>query len=278
MEAYMTDSQLTPEMEALKNRIKATWEAGDFGVIAKPIEHSGIEFVARLDFRPGMKVLDVACGTGNTALPEARTGAEVTGLDLAANLIEQARANAQAAGLTAKFDVGDAEDLPYEDASFDAVVTMFGAMFAPRPDLVASELKRVCKSGGLIAMANWTPQGFAGQMFKIGGKHVPPPPGIAPPVMWGDEETVRQRFADGISDLKMERIKIMFHFDMPPAEVVQTFRKYFGPTHVAFSKLDEAGQAALRNDLVELWTTNNRATDGTTEVESEYLEVRAIVA
>jgi ubiquinone/menaquinone biosynthesis C-methylase UbiE len=271
----MSTTQLTPEMEALKGRMKATWQAGDFGVIAKSIERSGSEFIARLDIGPGMKVLDVACGTGNTALPEARAGADVTGLDLADNLIEQARANAAAAGLTAKFEVGDAEALPYGDGSFDAVVTMFGAMFAPRPEVVASELKRVCKSGGLIAMANWTPQGFAGQMFKIGGKHVPPPPGIQPPVLWGDEDTVRQRFADGIADLKMERIKIMFHFDMPPADVVELFRKYFGPTNVAFSKLDENGQAALRQDLVELWTSNNRAADGTTEVESEYLEVRA---
>ncbi|HEY2847321.1 MAG TPA: methyltransferase domain-containing protein [Pyrinomonadaceae bacterium] len=274
----MTATQLTPEMEALKGRMKATWEAGDFGVIARSIEHSGNEFVARLGFGPGIKVLDVACGTGNTALPEARAGADVTGLDLAANLIEQARANAERKGLKAKFEVGDAENLPYEDGSFDAVVSMFGAMFAPRPDVVASEMKRVCKSGGLIAMANWTPQGFAGQMFKIGGKRVPPPPGIDPPVLWGDEDTVRQRFADGISDLKMERIKIMFHFDMPPTEVVETFRKYFGPTHVTFSKLDGAGQDALRNDLVDLWTSNNRATDGTTEVESEYLEVRATKA
>ncbi|HTH51875.1 MAG TPA: class I SAM-dependent methyltransferase [Pyrinomonadaceae bacterium] len=263
-------------MEALKGRMKATWEAGDFGVIAKSIEQGSAELVKRLGIGPGMKVLDVACGTGNTALPEARAGADVTGVDIAENLIEQARANAAREGLSAKFDVGDAEDLPYEDGSFDMIVTQFGAMFAPRPEVVAGELKRVCKSGGMIAMANWTPSAFTGQMFKIGAKHVPPPPGIPAPVLWGDEETVRQRFADGISNLEMNRIPITFHFDMPPADVVEQFRKYFGPTHVAFSKLDEAGQAALRQDLVDLWTSANRATDGTTEVESEYLEVRAI--
>jgi SAM-dependent methyltransferase len=255
--------------------MKSTWEAGDFGEIARSIEHAGGQFIERVGIKKGMKVLDVACGTGNTALPEARTGADVTGIDIAENLIEQARANADREGLTAKFEVGDAEALPYEDESFDAVITMFGAMFAPRPEVVASELKRVCKPGGFIAMANWTPQGFAGQMFKIGGKHVPPPPGIAPPVMWGDEDTVRQRFAEGISDLKLERIKIDFLFDMPPADVVEHFRKYFGPTHVAFSKLNEAGQEALRKDLVDLWTDRNKATDGTTKVESEYLEVIA---
>ncbi|HEV7700288.1 MAG TPA: methyltransferase domain-containing protein [Pyrinomonadaceae bacterium] len=274
----MSSTQLSPEMEALKGRMKATWEAGDFGVIARSIAQGAVELVDRLGIGPGMNVLDVACGSGNTALPEARNGASVTGIDIAENLIEQAKANAAREGLDAKFEVGDAEDMPYEDGSFDVVVTMFGAMFAPRPDVTASELKRVCKSGGLIAMANWTPQGFAGQMFKIGGKHVPPPPGIPPPVMWGDEDTVRERFADGISDLELKRIPIMFHFDMPPNDVVEHFRKYFGPTQVAFSKLDEAGQAALRAELVELWTSNNRATDGTTEVESEYLEVRATKA
>lgn len=274
----MSSTQLSPEMETIKGRMKATWEAGDFGVIARSIEHGAKELVERLGIGPGMKVLDVACGTGNTALPEARAGAEVTGIDIAENLIDQAKANAAREGLDVKFEVGDAEAMPYEDESFDVVVTMFGAMFAPRPDVTASELKRVCKSGGLIAMANWTPQGFAGQMFKIGGKHVPPPPGIAPPVLWGDEDTIRQRFADGISNLELKRVPIMFHFDMPPADVVEHFRKYFGPTNVAFSKLDEAGQAALRQELVDLWTSANRATDGTTEVESEYLEVRATKA
>jgi ubiquinone/menaquinone biosynthesis C-methylase UbiE len=271
----MSDTQLTPEMEALKGRMKATWEAGDFGVIARSIEKGGAEFIDRLNIGPGMKVLDVACGTGNTALPAARAGADVTGIDIAENLIEQAIANADREGLTVKFEVGDAEDLPYEAGTFDAVTTMFGAMFAPRPDVTAAEMIRVCKPGGTIAMGNWTPAAFTGQMFKIGAKHVPPPAGIAPPVLWGDEEAVRQRFANGISDLKLERIKIMFHFDMPPADVVEHFRKYFGPTNVAFSKLDDAGQAALRAELAELWTSANRATDGTTEVESEYLEVRA---
>lgn len=274
----MPTTQLTPEMEALKGRMKATWMAGDFGVIAKQSEPPGREFVSRLGIGPAMRVLDVACGTGNTALAEARAGAEVIGVDIADNLIDQARARALAEGLTIKFEVGDAEDLRFEDDSFDAVVTMFGAMFAPRPEVVVSEFKRVCKSGGLIAMANWTPQSFAAQMFKLNAKHVPPPPGLLPPVLWGDEETVRQRFSDGIADLKMDRITVNFQFDMPPADVVELFETYFGPTQVAFSKLDEAGQAALRQDMTELYTSKNLATDGTTDVEMEYLEVRAIKA
>ncbi|MBV9215453.1 MAG: methyltransferase domain-containing protein [Acidobacteria bacterium] len=274
----MGNAQLTPEMEALKGRMKSTWEAGDFGVIARSIEHGGREFVERLNIQPGMKILDVACGTGNTALPEARKGADVTGIDIAKNLIEQAKANAATEGLDAKFEVGDAEDMPYANGEFDLVTTMFGAMFAPRPDVTAAEMIRVCKSGGMIAMGNWTPESFTGQMFKIGAKHVPPPAGIPAPVLWGSEDTVRARFSEGISNLEMKRIPITFTFDMPPAEVVQQFRQYFGPTHVAFNKLDEAGQAALREDLVELWTRHNRATDGMTEVDSEYLEVRAIKA
>jgi SAM-dependent methyltransferase len=271
----MPTTQMTPEMDALKSKLRATWIAGDFGVIARSIEHGGREFVERLGLKPGMKVLDVACGTGNLALPAARAGADVTGVDIAPNLIEQATAKADQDGLKAKFDVGDAEDMPYADGEFDVVMTMFGAMFAPRPDVTASELKRVCKSGGLITMANWTPEAFTGAMFKTASKHVPPPPGMSPPLQWGMEDMVRERFSDGMSNLEMRRMPIMFHFDMPPADVVEHFRMYFGPTQKAFQSLDADGQKALRKDLEDLWIQHNKATDGTTEVESEYLEVRA---
>lgn len=274
----MESAEMTSEMEALKGKLRGMWIAGDFGVIARSIEHGAREFVERLDIKPGMEVLDVACGTGNLALPAARAGADVTGIDIAPNLIEQAIANADRDGLTAKFEVGDAEDMPYSDGEFDVVMTMFGAMFAPRPDVTANELKRVCRSGGLIAMANWTPEAFTGQMFKTGAKHVPPPPGMSPPLQWGLEDMVRERLADGTSDLQMTRRKIMFHFDMPPAHVVEHFRLYFGPTQKAFEALDADGQAALRADLEALWTEHNQATDGATVVESEYLEVRATKA
>jgi hypothetical protein len=152
---------------------------------------------------------------------------------------------------------------------------MFGAMFAPRPDITASELKRVTKPGGLIAMANWTAEAFTGDMFKTNAKHVPPPPGMAPPLQWGNEQIVRERFADGISDLQLTRRKITFTYPFGPTETVEHFRKFFGPTQKAFESLDADGQAALRSDLEALWTAANQATDGTTEVESEYLEVLA---
>jgi 2-polyprenyl-3-methyl-5-hydroxy-6-metoxy-1,4-benzoquinol methylase len=274
----MDTTKMTVEVEGLKQKLRATWMAGDFAEIAKSFEVGAEEFVTRLDLKAGVAVLDVACGNGNTAIPAALAGAEVTGIDIAPYLIEQAIERAAAAGVEAEFDVGDAEDLPYEDASFDVVVTMFGAMFAPRPDLVASELKSVCRKGGLIAMANWTPEGFIGQMFKATGKHVPPPAAMPSPLLWGNEETVAKRFSIGVSDLQLVRRNIDFVFPVGPVEVVELFRKYYGPTQKAFEALEADRQAALRKDLEELWTGYNSATDGTTKVVSEYLEVRAIRA
>jgi SAM-dependent methyltransferase len=268
-------SAANPEMESLKTRLKSMWMTGDFGQIAKIIEASAEEFVARLAPKPGERWLDVACGSGNVALPAARAGAIVTGVDIATNLLEQARARAAAEGLSVQFDEGDAEKLPYDDASFDVVATMFGAMFAPRPELVAAELVRVCRPGGQIAMANWTPEGFIGQMFKATARHVPPPATMPSPIKWGDEETVRERLRDGVTDLKLTRQMCQFTLPLSPAEVVETFRLYYGPTQRAFEALDVDGQAALRNDLERLWTENNQATDQTTHVDGEYLEVIA---
>ena len=241
----MESTEMTTEMQSLKNKLRGMWIAGDFGEIAKSIEAGAEEFVARLDLKPGMRVLDVACGTGNLAIPAAHAGADVTGIDIAPNLIEQAQARAADGRLEIRFDVGDAEALPYDDATFDVVMTMFGAMFAPRPDVTAAELKRVCKPGGLIAMANWTPEAFTGQMFKTNAKHVPPPPGMPSPILWGTEDAVRERLAEGISDLQMTRQKIIFTYPFGPAEVVEHFRKYFGPTQKAFESLDHDGGRML---------------------------------
>lgn len=269
------ESGATSELSALKTKLRAVWMAGDFGEIARFYATQAEEFIARLGLKPGAQVLDVACGTGNLAIPAAKAGARVTGVDIAPNSVEQARENAKAAGLSVRFDEGDAEALPYSDASFDAVVTMFGAMFAPRPELVAAELKRVTRPGGLIAMANWTPGGFIGQMFKTTSAHFPPPPGMASPVLWGVEETVRERLGEGISKLDTRLQKITWVFPFSPADVVEHFRLYYGPTQKAFGALDEQKQAALRKDLEQLWATHNQATDGTTRVDAEYLEVVA---
>ena len=181
----MTDT--SSEFKELKTRLKETWKAGDFGQIAKFLEREAEKFVARRNIKPGMRVLDVACGTGNVSIPAAKAGAIVTGVDIAPNLVEQARKRAESEGIKARFDEGDAEELPYGKGEFDLVLSMYGAMFAPRPEMVASELVRVCSPGGQIVMANWTPRGFVGQMFKIGTTYTPPPPGMPPPVLWGDE-------------------------------------------------------------------------------------------
>jgi len=268
----------TIDLTALKQRMRETWMAGDFGVIASYNTRLGEQFVSRINIQPAMKVLDVACGTGNVTLPAARAGATLTGVDIAPNLLEQARARAAKEGLRIQFDEGDAESLPYPDASFDMVLSMFGAMFAPRPEVVAAELLRVCRPGGLIAMGNWTPTGFTGRMFKTTAKHVPPPPGVPAPLLWGEEATVRQRFGTGVSKLTCTPRNAEFRYDAPPAGVVQLFRRYFGPTQTAFARLDPAGQAALEADLVGDWVAVNEAKDGTTLVQNEYLEVHGVRA
>jgi SAM-dependent methyltransferase len=264
-------------LEQIKASMRATWMAGDFGVVAKTIAGAAQSFTERLPIAPGSHVLDVACGTGNVALPLARSGAVVTGVDIATNLLVQARERATAEGLAVKFDEGDAEALPYADGAFDAVVTMFGAMFAPRPEMVASELARVLKPGGLLAMANWNPASFSGKMFKVGSMHAPPPPGLAPPVLWGDEATVRERLAGGFTEIRTELIPVDFDMPMDAAGAVGFFRKYFGPTQMAFARLDEAGQAKFTEALEELWSGANVAENPgeRTLVKNEYLQVVA---
>jgi ubiquinone/menaquinone biosynthesis C-methylase UbiE len=273
----MENIEMSPELGTLKTKMRATWVAGDYGQIAKTSAKCGEDFIERLNLQPGTRVLDAACGTGNLSIPAARKGAIVTGLDLAPNLLEQARARAEAEGLEIQFDEGDVENLPYADAEFDAVVSMYGAMFAPRPDVTAAELKRVCRPGGFIAMGNWVPDGFVAEMFKANTKYVTPPD-VPPPLLWGDEATLRERFREGISDLKMTRRIFNCKFPFSPAEVVEHFRTFFGPTKVSFEALDEQEQASLRRDLEELWTRHNKATDGTTEADLEYLEVVAVRA
>jgi ubiquinone/menaquinone biosynthesis C-methylase UbiE len=263
---------ITPEMESLKARLKVTWMAGDYSLIAKSTESGTEEFINRLALKPGMHLLDVACGSGNVAIAAARIGAVVTGVDIAPNLLEDGRERAKAEGVTVQFDEGDAEQMPYPDAAFDVVVSMFGAMFAPRPELAAAELLRVCRSGGRIAMANWTPAGFAGQILQTVAKHTPPPPGVPPPIQWGDEATVRERLRDGVAELQMTKQICPIEYPFPPSEVVEYFRTYFGPVNRAFAALDEDGQVSLRRDLEQLWSAHNRAKDNSTRIEAEYLE------
>jgi SAM-dependent methyltransferase len=265
------------DFQELKQRLRGMWMAGDFGQIARLNEGAGTEFVQRLGLKAGTKVLDVACGTGNTSVPAAKAGAKVTGVDIAPNLLEQAQKRAQAEGLQIEFIEGDAEQLPHDDASFDAVISMFGAMFAPRPDRVAAELLRVCRPGGLIAMGNWTPDGFVGKTFAITAKHAPPPPGVPAPVLWGDPEIVSKRFGTA-ARVETTKQALLFKFPFGPSAAVEHFRKYFGPTVTTFARLDPQGQEALSRDLVRLWEDHNEGDAGQTAVRAEYLEVRASVA
>jgi 2-polyprenyl-3-methyl-5-hydroxy-6-metoxy-1,4-benzoquinol methylase len=275
--AYV-DSTIIPNLEAVKARQKATWESGDFGQIARTIENVAEEFMALQPLQPGLQVLDVACGTGNLAVIAARRGCVVSGIDIASNLIDQARARATTEGLRIDFKEGDAESLPFAGCQFDLVVSMFGVMFAPRPNVAAAELLRVTKPGGQVALANWTPRSFLGKMFSVFKAHLPPPPaGVPSPMGWGDEATVRSRLRQGFSDVRLTRRIALMRYPFPPAETVEFFGKYYGPTQRAFASLDASAQAALQRDLVELQTSNNIAkTPDTTEVAAEYLEVVAV--
>jgi SAM-dependent methyltransferase len=276
-EYIMSTSVLTPDGESVKTRLKNIWMAGDYDRFSRYMESGAREFYERLNVAPGCRLLDVGCGSGQLALMAAKDGLEVTGVDIAGNLVERARVRAQADNLRAQFEEADAEALPFEDASFDVVTSLIGAMFAPRPEFVAKELLRVCEPGGTIAMANWTPQGFIGQMFKTVSTFIAPS-GMPSPVLWGDETTVRERLGKGLSNLTLARRHYTFSYPFPPSEVVEFFRLYYGPTHQAFASLDGGGRERLRQELDALWSAHNRAGKDCTMVFAEYLEVIGIRA
>lgn len=264
------------DIAALKTRLKATWMDGNYDYFSRFMEASAVEFLHRLGIDPGTSLLDVACGSGQLALIAASLGANVSGVDIATNAILAARGRAALEGYNIRFDEGDAEALPYAAASFDVVASLFGAMFAPRPELVAAELLRVCRPGGRIAMGNWTREGFIGQMFKTFARFIAPP-GMPSPVLWGDESTVRERLGAHVSDLRLTRVIYQFNYPFSPADVVEFFRQNYGPTTRAFATLGAAGQASLRKELVELWASHNKANGpARTIVNAEYLEVVAV--
>jgi len=232
-------------------------------------------FHQRLEVPPGSRLLNVGCGAGQLALIAARAGAQVSGCDITPNWLKQARTRSTAEGLSIQFKEGASECLPYSDSRFDVVASLIGAMYAPRPDeLVADELQRVCKPGGKIAMANWTPDGLVGQMFKIIGRYIAPS-AMPSPLLWAHGPTVTQRFGDGVTNLKLTPRLYQFFYPFPPSSVVDFYRENYGPVFRAFASLDENNRRLLRMELEELWTANNTASGGLTKVSAEYLEVIA---
>src|SRR5262245_12261762 len=274
MNAMAKEIQTDKAFDELKTRLKTTWMTGDYDLFSRFMQKDAEHFFRRLGIKAGTRLLDVGCGAGQLALIAARAGAQVTGCDISTNWLEKARARASAEGLQITFEEGDAESLPYEDDQFDAVISLIGAMFAPRPERVAAELTRLCRPGGMIAMANWTPGGFIGQMFKTISKHIAPS-GMPAPVLWGHEATVRERFREGVSDLKCTPHVYHFDYPFPPDAVVEFYRSHYGPMSRAFASLDVNGQEKLRSELVGLWSGHNNAEDDTTKVDAEYLEVIA---
>jgi len=278
----VTIAPVRPLLEdVLTGRNRATWMAGDFDKIAAGYAAGAAAFVERVGVNIGDNVLDVATGTGNLAIPAARLGGIVTGIDIAPNLVARARAKAAAGKLDIIFDEGNAESLPYATGIFKTVMSMFGVMFVPRPERALAEMLRVTRPGGRIATASWTPEGFIGKVLKAHTAYVAPAPGVPSPLVWGDEAQMRERleaFAGRIRHVKFTKRTIAFAFPITPGGVVELFREYYGPSIRTFAALDAAGRGALEAKLIDLWSSRNVAHAGSTYVEAEYLEVKLTVS
>lgn len=261
----------SPDFTAIKQRQQATWASGDYAAIGTTLQIVGEQLAEAADLRAGEAVLDVAAGNGNATLAAARRFAEVTSTDYVQSLLDKGRARAEAEGLAVRFELADAEALPYADASFDAVLSTFGVMFTPDHKRAAQEMLRVLRPGGRIAMANWTPAGFIGRLFKVIGAHVAPPAGVQPPSLWGTEPHIVELFGAQASQIRCNRK--LFHFRYrSAAHWVQVFRDLYGPTHKAFGALDAAGAASLERAITALLDELNTA-PGSLVVPSEYLEI-----
>jgi ubiquinone/menaquinone biosynthesis C-methylase UbiE len=260
------------DFTALKNRQQAAWASGDYAVIGTTLQIVGESLAEACDLRWDEQVLDVAAGNGNASLAAARRGCKVTSTDYVAALLERGAERARAEGLRTDFRTADAEALPFADATFDIVLSTFGVMFTPDQAKSAAEMIRVCRPGGRIGLANWTPEGFIGQLFRVLGRHVTPPPGVKPPSLWGVESHLESLF--GESSSSMQARPRMFNFRYrSAAHFVDVFRTWYGPVHKAFAALPAESAAALERDLTDLLNRMNRAGQGSLVVPSEYLEV-----
>jgi len=260
-----------PNLAAIKTKQQATWASGDFAVIGTTLQIVGETLAEAADVCAGDRVLDIAAGNGNATLAAARRFAYVTSTDYVPELLEKGAARARAEGLDVKFQVADAEALPYSDGTFDVALSTFGVMFAPDHARTAAEALRVVRSGGHIGMANWTPEGFIGQLFKVIGKHLPPPAGLASPALWGTEPHIVQLFGPEAADIRCERRLFHFRYESA-AHWIQIFRDFYGPTHKAFAALAPAGQKALETDITALLERLNIGGRRSLVVPGEYLE------
>jgi SAM-dependent methyltransferase len=267
----MTTTLSRDDLETIKGRQRATWSSGDYAVIGTSLQIVGESLCEALDVGAGWRVLDVAAGNGNATLAAARRGCAVTATDYVEALLDGARRRADADGLRIETRAADAEALPFDDRAFDAVMSTFGVMFVPDPDRAAGELVRVCRPGGRIGLANWTPTGFVGQMFKIVGRHVPPPAGLRSPLEWGTSERLADLFGSA-GHVEIRPRHFVFRY-RDAQDWVDTFRTYYGPTFKAFGSLDDAAARELETELLALAASSDTSTDGTLRVPSEYLEV-----
>ncbi|HSD20105.1 MAG TPA: class I SAM-dependent methyltransferase [Anaeromyxobacter sp.] len=261
----------TVDLAAVKAKQQATWSSGDYSVVGTTLQIVGEALCEAVDLRSGERVLDVACGNGNAALAAARRFAQVTGVDYVPALLARAGARAAAEGLPLDLREGDAEALPFPDGAFDVVLSTFGVMFAPDQERAARELLRVCRHGGRIGLASWTPDGFTGQMFKVVASHVPPPAGLRGPPLWGTEARLAELFGAEARELRRQRREFAFRY-RSTAHWLEVFRTWYGPTHRAFAALAPEGQDALAADLAALVDRYNVARDGTMVVPGAYLE------
>ena len=270
--ATQTNPPAELDLNALKARQHGAWSSGDYAIVGTTLQIVGEELCEALDIRAGQSVLDVAAGNGNATLAAARRWCQVTSTDYVPSLLERGRQRASADGLSVEFKEADAEALPFGDGAFDAVVSTFGVMFTPNQDRAASELARVCRSGGKIGLANWTPDGFIGQLFKTLGKYLPPPAGAKSPALWGTKARIDEMFGAQARDIQITRRNFVFRY-RSAEHFIDIFKTYYGPVLKAFAALDAAKQDGLKRDMLALIATTNRSQDDTMVVPSEYLEV-----
>jgi SAM-dependent methyltransferase len=261
-----------PDLEAIKARQQGAWSSGDYAVVGTTLQIVGEELCEAIDLRGGQRVLDVAAGNGNVSLAAARRWCDVVATDYVPALLVRARERAEAERLPITIQTADAEALPFEDESFDVVVSTFGVMFTPDQERAASELMRVCRKGGKIGLANWTPDGFIGQMFKTIGRHMPPPAGVRPPSLWGQRDHIDHLFGAGATSIQARRKHFVFRY-RSPEHCLEVFKTFYGPVLKTFAALQPDAQAELRKDLLRLIAEFNRSGDDTMVVPSEYLEV-----